>query len=142
MNRLFFSVLLVGVASGCSSGVTVDPDVLTGTYRATQFTIERSGQPTVNVLAVGGSVQLELKVGLTTAGRLVIPVAAGIATTAIDDDLIGQYQVIGPSVIRYQSLNPGVFIDSYLFTSDPPELRAFLSLQQPAGQISLVLRKQ
>jgi hypothetical protein len=142
MNRMLWSVLLVGVASGCSSEVTVDPDVLTGTYTATQFTIERSGQATANVLALGGSIQMELKVGLTTAGRLVIPVTAGVATTVIDEDLIGQYQVIGPNVIRYESLNPGVFIDSYLFTSDPPELRSFISLQQPAGQIAIVLRKQ
>ena len=142
MKQLRLTAALIGALASCNGDGAVGPDVLIGNYRATEFKIVRSGQADVDVLGLGGSVQLELRVGLTTAGRLVIPVAAGLSATPIDENLVGLYQVSGAQVIRYQASDRNVFIDSYLFTSDPPELRALVSLGQPAGQISLILRKQ
>lgn len=135
-------IAIFGLSIGCGSTDAVGPDVLIGTYQATEFKITRSGQATVDILALGGSVTWQLNVGLTTGGRLLIPVSAGLSTQPIDESLVGQYQVISKSTIRYQSTNDEGFIDDYIFTSDPPELRAFLTLVNPSGQISLVLRKQ
>lgn len=132
----------VVAVAGCGAGDTVGPDVLIGTYRATEFRITRSGQATVDILALGGSVTWELNSGLTTGGRLVIPVSAGVATQRIDEPLTGQYQVIGKNTIRFQATSDDSFLDDYLFTSDPPELRSFITLVNPSGLISLVLRKQ
>jgi hypothetical protein len=61
----------------------------------------------------------------------------------IDETLTGRVEILGSSIIRYESEPEGGFIDGFAFTVDPPELRAFLSLQPPqSGLLSLVLRKQ
>jgi hypothetical protein len=135
--------LLIGSALGCSGGPTVDPSNLNGTYRATTFTVDIQGSQRRDVLAAGGSVNLIINPGQVTAGRLLIPVAAGVSPTEIDEQLTGRYVILGETLIRYESEPAGSFIDGFAFTVDPPELRAFLSLQPPqAGLISLILRKQ
>ena len=132
-------VLVIGCGS---SGIPTSPGQLNGSYQATTFTVEIQGQQKVDVLASGGSVTLTINPGLTTAGRLVIPASTGISGAPYDENLAGTYRVLGKTVIQFTALGPS-FVDGYTFTSDPPELRAFVSLQAPrAGLISLVLRKQ
>ncbi len=138
------TAVALGFTLGCSStGPNTDPTKLNGTYQATTFTVQIQGSGRRDVLAAGGSITLTINPGQVTAGRLIIPVAAGLTTTPVDDPLTGRYVTLGASLIRYESEPPGVYIDGLVFTVDPPELRAFLSLTgAQAGLMSVILRKQ
>lgn len=138
------TVAALTLALGCSSTApTVDPATLNGSYRATTFTVEIQGALRKDILAAGGAVTLAVAPGQVTSGRLLIPTAAGVSSSEIDEGLAGRYTILGKTTIRYQSEPAGAYLDGFVFTVDPPELRAFISLQPPqAGLLTLILRKQ
>ena len=143
MNRCISWVAL-GLTLGCSStGPTVDPATLNGTYRATTFTVDIQGSSRKDVLAAGGSVTLTINPGQVTEGRLLIPASAGVVLNDLDEQLVGRYTILGNTLIRFESEPTGGYLDGFVFTVDPPELRAYLSIAgAQQGLLSLVLRKQ
>lgn len=79
MPRIFrrFSLLALAPAlvlfSACENEVSIDSDVLAGSYAATSFLVTPSGQPTVDVIAKGGSLLITIAADSTTTGLLSLP---------------------------------------------------------------------
>ena len=57
------AVSAFAVASACSNDVSIEPDVLAGSYVATSFLVTPSGQPTVDVIAKGGALSITIADG-------------------------------------------------------------------------------
>ena len=74
--------LLLAVA--CENSVSIQPDILAGSYAATSFVVTQTGQPSVDVLAKGGSLTINIAADSSTTGTLVLPagVPGGQAGTA------------------------------------------------------------
>ena len=124
---------------GCGNPVLA-PDDVSGQYHATVFTIVVNGV-TNELLSRGATVTLRLNPDLTTSGHFTMPSVAGVQLVAVDDDLTGTY-TLNNGVVR---LSQGdAYLDGLVFTADPPELRAFVSLSDGTrtGSLNLTLTRQ
>jgi len=85
-SRLRRLALLPALAlySACDNSVSIDPDVLAGSYAATSFVVTQTGQPSVDVLAKGGSLVINIAPDSSITGILILPagVPGGQAGTA------------------------------------------------------------
>ena len=74
----------LALAAACENSVSIDPDVLAGSYAATSFVVTQTGQPSVDVLAKGGSLTINIAANDSISGLLVLPagVPGGQAGTA------------------------------------------------------------
>lgn len=63
----------LALAISCENSVSIDPDVLAGSYVATSFLVTQTGQPTVDVLAKGGSLTINIAADSSVTGVLVLP---------------------------------------------------------------------
>ena len=63
----------LALASACENSVSIEPDVLPGSYSATSFVVSQTGQPSVDVLARGGSLVINIAVDDSISGLLVLP---------------------------------------------------------------------
>jgi hypothetical protein len=74
----------LALASACENSVSIEPDVLAGSYAATSFIVTQTGQPPVDVLARGGSLLINIAANDSISGLLVLPtgVPGGQAGTA------------------------------------------------------------
>jgi hypothetical protein len=80
--RLFRPLaLLVALLVVGACGNPEEPDPLVGTYYATTFTVSAPGQGNVNVLAVGGSLGLNVATNYIVTGTLIIPPVLNGGTT-------------------------------------------------------------
>lgn len=61
------------LASACDNDVSIEGDVLAGSYAATSFLVTPSGQPTVDVIAKGGSLTITIAGDSSTTGLLSLP---------------------------------------------------------------------
>ena len=61
------------LAASCENSVSIEADVLAGNYTATSFLVTQTGQPTVNVLASGGSLTINIAPDSSTTGTLSLP---------------------------------------------------------------------
>lgn len=133
--------LLAAVGAGCSGATPLAPADLAGAYVATTISVVINGV-TTNMLAKGASVSLSLTADGNATGRVVVPVLPGVQTVAVDDDLAGTYELIKDHV----QLKPtvGTYLSGMIFTADLPELRAYVTIQDPSrsGQFTLILRHQ
>ena len=76
-RRLVLAVVpALALASGCKNDVSIESDVLAGSYTATSFLVTPSGQPTVDVIAKGGSLTITIAADSTTTGLLSLPAGA------------------------------------------------------------------
>src|SRR5215207_492693 len=75
LRRLGRLVLLpaLAFASACKNDVSIESDVLAGSYTATSFLVTPSGQPTVDVIAKGGSLLITIAADSSTTGLLSLP---------------------------------------------------------------------
>ncbi len=125
---------------GCASSPLAPAD-LAGSYRATTMSVTINGA-TTNMLAKGASAVVELAAAGKLTGRVVVPVIAGVQTVPVDDDLAGTYTLVNDHV----QLKPtvGSYLSGLIFTAAPPELRAYLTLQDPnrQGQFTIILSRQ
>ena len=135
--------LIVGMAlaaiGGCGDPV-VGPGQVTGQYVAKSFTIVINGVSS-EMLSRGATINLRLNPDLSTSGRMTMPAVPGVQATPVDDDLAGTYTV-NNGIVR---LSQGdAYLDGLLFTADPPELRAFISLNDGTrtGTFAMVLTRQ
>jgi hypothetical protein len=132
----WLSAGLVVALCGCGSTVLAPAD-MAGTYQATNFSVVLGGVST-NILAAGASVTMVLTADGKTSGRIVVPVVAGVQVSAIDQDLAGTFKLINGYVQVNQA--SGGYLDGFIFTADPPELRGYIT--QLNGQLTLILRRQ
>jgi hypothetical protein len=63
----------LALASACENSVSIEPDVLAGSYVATSFVVTQTGQPPVDVLARGGSLLINIAANDSVSGLLVLP---------------------------------------------------------------------
>jgi hypothetical protein len=63
----------LALASACENSVSITPDVLAGNYTATSFVVTQTGQPSVDVLARGGSLTINIAANDSITGLLVVP---------------------------------------------------------------------
>ena len=63
----------LALASACENSVSIEPDVLAGNYTATSFVVTQTGQPSVDVLAKGGSLVINIAANDSISGLLVLP---------------------------------------------------------------------
>ena len=74
LRRLTLAVVpALAFASACKNDVSIEADVLAGSYAATSFLVTQSGQPTVDVIAKGGSLTITIAADSTTTGLLSLP---------------------------------------------------------------------
>lgn len=129
------------LAAACSD--PLEPADLVGSYTATTFTVSIGAGNTVNALALGASVDIDLAADGTTAGQLVFPAIPGFSTQPLDVSLDGTYSVVGGDKVRFTH-NADSFLQSLLFTADGRELRAtysFVDGQGQPGQVVITLMR-
>ena len=74
IRRLVLAVVpAFALLSACENDVSIESDVLEGSYAATSFLVTPSGQPTVDVIAKGGSLVITIAADSTTTGLLSLP---------------------------------------------------------------------
>jgi hypothetical protein len=61
------------LVSACENDVSIESDVLAGSYAATSFLVTPTGQPTVDVIAKGGSLTITIAADSSTTGLLSLP---------------------------------------------------------------------
>jgi hypothetical protein len=63
----------LALASACENSVSIEPDVIPGSYVATSFVVTQTGSPAVDVLARGGSLLINIAANDSISGLLVLP---------------------------------------------------------------------
>jgi hypothetical protein len=63
----------LALASACENSVSIEPDVIPGSYVATSFVVTQTGSPAVDVLARGGSLIINIAANDSISGLLVLP---------------------------------------------------------------------
>ena len=131
MPRLLrrFSLLALipalALASACADHVTIVGDVIPGTYTATSFRLTPDGQPTIDVLAKGGSLTITIATDNTMTGLLSLP--AGVVTpNAATADMAGvlvqkadgNYRFDQPVQSFIKDLTWQQFTDAFVSTSN------------------------
>lgn len=77
LRRLALAVApAVMLAAACENSVSIAQDELVGNYAATSFLVTTSGQPTVDVIAKGGSLTINVAADSTITGLLSLPAGA------------------------------------------------------------------
>jgi hypothetical protein len=61
------------ITAACKNDVSIEADVLAGSYAATSFLVTPNGQPTVDVIAKGGSLTITIAGDSSTTGLLSLP---------------------------------------------------------------------
>ena len=127
------SALLVSMAACGGTDATSGSESLTGAYVATVFAVTPSGQPTINVLAAGGSLNIAIAANGTTTGNLSIPasVTGGAPFTA---SMAGTAVLTGSTVRFNQTADS--FVRDLTWGRDGPRLTV---INQTAGAASYTL---
>jgi hypothetical protein len=92
LRRLSRRALLPVVAFALACGdptVSIVADEIPGTYQAISFRVTPSGQPTVDVLAAGGSLNITIAADGSMSGMLNLPPGL-ISTAAISANMAGK----------------------------------------------------
>jgi hypothetical protein len=120
------SVLVLGAAS-CDNDKPTQPPVATTFYDASTFRVTPTGQPTIDVLAQGGSLVLAIASDGVTGGALVLPsnVTGGAALTA---SMAGTAVRSGSTVTFEQAAD--TFVRDLTWTVNGSDLQV---VNQPAG---------
>jgi hypothetical protein len=127
LRRLALAAIVPALAlvSACENDVSIESDVLAGSYTATSFLVTPSGQPTVDVIAKGGSLLITIAADSTTTGLLSLPAGvlspqggtasmAGIVTQRAD----GTFRFVHPSADTFiEALVWQQFTDALISTS-------------------------
>ncbi|HEX7981110.1 MAG TPA: hypothetical protein VF461_21055 [Gemmatimonadaceae bacterium] len=82
--------------SACGSDTPNQPSSIAGTYTATVFRVTPTGQPTIDVLAQGGSLQITIASDNTASGSLSLP--ASVAGTPFTASMTGTVVQSGTTV--------------------------------------------
>jgi hypothetical protein len=82
--------------SGCGSDTPSQPSSIAGAYTATVFRVTPTGQPTIDVLAQGGSLSVTIASDNTASGTLSLP--ASVAETPVTASMTGTVVQTGTTV--------------------------------------------
>lgn len=82
--------------SACGSDTPNQPSSIAGTYTATVFRVTPTGQPTIDVLAQSGSLQITIASDNTASGSLSLP--ASVAGTPFTASMTGTVVQSGTTV--------------------------------------------
>jgi hypothetical protein len=117
MPRVLRTVLLMAFAA-CNNGAGLFAS-LAGTYTATEFRVEPTGQETIDVLAEGGSLAIRIASDNFTTGTLILPASVtGAGTFA--ESMTGQATQSG-STVRFQQ-TADTFVRDLTWTRDGTSL--------------------
>ena len=97
---------------GCGSDSPSQPASIAGTYTATVFRVTPTGQPTIDVLAQGGSLSITIAADNTASGTLSIP--ASVAGTPFTASMTGTVVQTG-STVRFEQ-TADTFVRDLTFT--------------------------
>jgi hypothetical protein len=129
-------VALLFVVGACRS--PSEPAPIVGTFLATTFTMAPSGLGTQNVLALGGTLGINVANNLVTAGTLVLPPSV-TGTTTFTASMAGVADTTGATV-RFVPAG-GSFVGNLTFTLVENRLEA--RNQTVSGtQYDLILTRQ
>ena len=118
--------------SGCGSDTPNQPSSIAGAYTATVFRVTPTGQPTIDVLAQGGSLSVTIASDNTANGSLSIP--ASVAGTPFTASMTGTVAQTGTTV-RFEQ-TPDTFVRDLTFTVVGNTLQA---TNQTAGVASFTI---
>jgi hypothetical protein len=112
VSRLACVCLVALAASSCGSDNAFDPDLpIVGHYVATDFRVVPVGGATVDVLARGGSIVLDITADNKTTGELVVP--ANIFGVELRQSLSGTVARAGNNLTL--SHTPATFLTQLIF---------------------------
>jgi hypothetical protein len=121
--------------SACENSVSITPDVLAGSYTATSFVVTPAGQPSVNVLASGGSLAINIAADSTTSGLLSLP-AGVLSPTGGTADMAGRITRLSDGTFKFnQSANS--FINQLVWQQFTDALVSTSLLSNTQFQITL-----
>ena len=115
IRRVVLVLLALLVAGACRN--PEDPDPLVGTYYATTFTMSTPGQGTVNVLAAGGSLGLNVANNYAVTGTMIIPASVNGGATRIVS-MNGVLDTAGTGIRFVQAANSFVRELTFTFVDD------------------------
>ena len=102
VRRLVLAVAPAFVlASACKNDVSIEPDMLAGSYAATSFLVTPAGQPTVDVLAKGGALSITIAADSTTTGLLSLP-AGVLSPQGGTASMVGIVSQRGDGTFRFE----------------------------------------
>ena len=112
VRRLLLAVLpALAFVTACENDVSIDPDVLAGSYTATSFLVTPSGQPTVDVIAKGGALSITIAADSTTTGLLSLP-AGVLSSQGGTASMAGIVRQRGDGTFRFDQPSADTFIES------------------------------
>jgi hypothetical protein len=127
----------LALASACENSLSIEPDVLAGSYTATSFVVTQTGQPAVDVLAKGGSLRIDIAVDSTTTGLLSLP-AGVLSPTGGTADMTGKIIRLSDGTFKFnQSANSFINQLTWQQFTDALVSTSFLS----NTQFQITLRK-
>jgi hypothetical protein len=128
-------VFIVGLALlGLACGDTA-PRTLAGTWTATTLTITPTGQPTTDVLAAGGTLNIIVAADMTTTGTLNIP--SNVIGGPFNASMAGTATVNGNTVTFAQTADS--FVRDQSWSYDGSHLS---TTRNSNGVIAVVLTRQ
>ena len=131
------SVLLASASVACGSDGPTQPSSVAGAYVATTFRVAPAGQSTIDVLAGGGTLSINIAADNSTTGSLTLPASLAGSTTSLS---MAGTAVVSGSTIKFQQ-TADTFVRDLTFTISGNTLSA---TNQTAGgaTFSVTLTKQ
>ena len=145
MNPLRSALLVLGLLSLAACGDSdstspADPYAsVAGTYHATHFQVVPTDGDPLDVLALGGSADIELTAAGTTTGTLVIP--PPFSDDGVNDEIVsldGSYTVTG-NTLTFQGQGSASFIQNVVWTIGTGTLTGLYT--QPNATVEVTLTR-
>jgi hypothetical protein len=130
------AVSAFAVASACSNDVSIEPDVLAGSYVATSFLVTPSGQPTVDVIAKGGALSITIAADSSTTGLLSLP-AGVLSSQGGTASMAGKVSQRGDGTFRFEQPSADTFVESLVWQQFTGALVSTSFLSNTQFQITL-----
>jgi hypothetical protein len=112
VRRLLLAVVpALAFVTACDNDVSIDPDVLAGSYTATSFLVTPSGQPTVDVIAKGGALSITVAADSSTTGLLSLP-AGVLSSQGGTASMAGVVRRVGDNTFRFDQPSADTFIEA------------------------------
>jgi len=138
--RLLALVLFTLASSaivGCGSDAPNQPSSIAGVYTATVFRVTPTGQPTIDVVAQGGTLSITIASDNTASGTLSLP--ASVAGTPFTASMTGTVVQTGTTVRFEQTAD--TFVRDLTFTVVGNTLQATNQVAG-AGSFTITLTRQ
>src|SRR5688572_17491355 len=122
--------------SACKNDVSIESDVLAGSYAATSFLVTQSGQPTVDVIAKGGSLLITIAADSTTTGLLSLP-AGVLSPQGGTASMAGRVHQRADGTFRFDQTGEETFIEALIWQQFTGALVSTTFLSNTQFQITL-----